>query len=504
MIETSRDFRDVGDLYSPFFKVEFLDSQVGPPVENFSSAGPTNPNITPFNNAFSNALTASINTPELTISGGADSIISGHLTKIAASLTAESTAGHPYHFVLTLTPEYDDALKIIASRILGYATIVKVQWGYTSSSSSHIITNENTFRNILPKIKFGEHISIVVEGWDTVSSIASRRTSNTDWTVSPFDIIANLIGRAKPFKLSRVETIKAVPGGESHPIFTKPTGPIKQNLTDWKFIHLLMRNAGLTFVIKDNTFVIYDPINPVSSKAAYVFKWRQSLTGPRDIPVTSIDANYLQYFFQPPAGRGLKALCYDDNTGLWTANDLDSRDTGGKSGKDANASSNSAGGRSAAFGATDPDGTDGKTAKGGSGEENTSVAPTGTDGEETGIKFSCPLPPKGQSVPGGAITIVKEAQVFGSPTIKLKAPGVVDMFPGLIVYLSGATEAFDAYYIVLSVKHTISNSGYDMDVSMYRWHTFRNDTIAERFSVFEKPDDSTSGGDTGPTAVFGK
>jgi hypothetical protein len=67
------------------------------------------------------------------------------------------------------------------------------------------------------------------------------------------------------------------------------------------------------------------------------------------------------------------------------------------------------------------------------------------------------------------LTLAKEGGIFSAPRIKLKTPGVPDMFPNKIVTLSGFTDIFDGDYMVLNVKHMISGSGYDMDVEVIRY-----------------------------------
>ena len=453
--------RPVGDLFAPFFTVSFPTTRANP-----GSVKPFADSLTPFSQI------SLLNPPGLHVVGGpGDSNLDKLLLKINASLTAESSAGSPYHFTLTMTPEYDDALRIIESKILGYATIAVVQWGYVTSDGSTIVTKKHSFRNILPKIKFGEHITIVVEGFDSISSVATRRTINKEWkTESIFEIIEAIVKRVNPFTISRETAQQNV--DPKHALFEKPKQSIQQNHTDWAFILYLIRRVALSFIIREDELVIFDPARPEAKNlvTAYEFRWRLPLTGANHIPVYSIDANYLNYMFQPPAGRGLKALCYNAETGAWTANDIDSRDIDGEVPTDSS-SSDDANAPSFFRKPTDPPVAPPPTNE--AGEGLTQDPEVSVDSEEVGTKLSCPSPNPSGGIPGIAKAIVKEAEIFGSPIVKLRAPGVVDMFPGLVVQLKGATSIFDAHYIVLTVKHTISNSGYDMDVTMYRRKTPR-------------------------------
>jgi len=56
--------------------------------------------------------------------------------------------------------------------------------------------------------------------------------------------------------------------------------------------------------------------------------------------------------------------------------------------------------------------------------------------------------------------------------VGVAAPGVVDLWPGITVMLEGTSDLFDGPYFVRDATHTISSSGYDMDLTLLR-HTIK-------------------------------
>jgi len=474
-----RDFRAVGDLYGPFFRVALLNTTGdATEIEGFAAgrigtdlvrndaraAASANAVSAIFSLGFGFQFSASdFGSPRK--AGEPLTPIEDLTLKINASLTCTSKAGSPFRFVLTMTPEYDDALKLLNSNLLGYATIARVQWGYVTEDGE-ILTENHLFRNILPKAKFGEHIQIIVEGVDMISDVAMRRSSRTAYgpPKSKYDVIADVVNRITGFTIADKATTQNEIGAK-HELFDPIKKEIIQTTTDWAFVITTLRGVGLTFSIANNEFKIYDPVRPpASQQQSYFFKWRLQLTGPFDIPVYSIDANYLPNMFQPPAARGLVAMKYNAESGDTGAVKLDAEDVDSE----------------APAGATTPAGETGVI--------NTFAPPPGPPENtydalgnpitveaavtETTVGTRQSIPPedsKSGDPSSFSLAVVKEAMFRSHPMVKLKCPGVPDMFPGLIVDLAGASVVFDGKYTVLEVKHSVTSSGYDMDVTLIRW-----------------------------------
>lgn len=507
----------VGDFFGPFFTIKFFNLTVEPTkveltTEEFNEirAGGLAQGGARFR-ALTSALVATLgggpNATGLTLASAVEDIgnirrdllIDQHIPNIAASLTAESKAGSPYRFVATLTPNYEDGRAILNSRLFTYATVAEVSWGYTSLTGNPVVSAKHLYRNIYPKVTFGENITIVIEGYDIASDYAKHNTTRTTWPRSSYPsdwhIIEHLVTRNKPYQMSPgtyEEVAIAFPNSD---LAKTQTEDISQRVTDQSFIQFLLRKSGgLTSAIIGTTFKIFDLVKPSPDNpgVVYTFKWRQALTGPRDIPVYSSTCNYLSSFFQPAASRGLLSLSYDDEGGSARATEVTPRDAEnreptpepvGSAGRDV-------------FQLLERGGTGGIVGADSSGNPVT-AQPAGDTRDQTGAVIPHPASTEENAVDQRALTLAKEAGIMSAPRIKLKSPGVPHMFPGRIVALKGFTKIFDNYYIVHTVKHSISSSGYDMDVEVIRYSAATASTSAPPSNKQITPD-ATGGGDTPP------
>ncbi|MGD9726848.1 MAG: hypothetical protein AB7L09_00315 [Nitrospira sp.] len=437
---------------------------------------------------------------------GRDTLIDRHLPQVAASLTAESKSGSPFRIQITLTPEYEDALIIMNSRLITYSTIAEVEWGYTTPgpNGERIGTKKYYVRNIYPKMTFGENITITIEGHDLGYEFAIRNSSRKCWTIADatnyFDIIKQLIERNRPYVLSPssyLDALTVAPAVAETGLFDLlDEGAVVQVGTDWQFITQLLRRFNLSFYVEGNSFVIYSLINPSPDEqnVAYTFRWRQALTGPRDIPVYNATCNILNSFFAPPTSRGVVNVSQNLETGEFTSAFATPRDaphaqpaekpTGASPSSDALGSMLS--GKSPVTYNID--------ANGGS---ITITPEPPTSSEEAGDIVSTPPRRSGDQSPieERVLALVKEGGIFSAPRIQLKTPGVPDMFPNRIVRLSGFTDIFDGLYLVLNVKHMVSSEGYDMDVEVVRYSAVaatRPDSPPNTKAVGSEPPDQTT------------
>jgi len=401
---------------------------------------------------------------------GKDVQTEAHLPNVAASLTAESKSGSPYRFVLTLTPEYEDALIILNSRLFTYSTVAEVRWGYTSADGNQVLTDRHLFVNIYPKVNFGSDITIVIEGYDLFSSYARRNSRRQEWDAGQtiYGIIKTLVERNEPFKLEPDNLTDALLDDSLEHLTDFLFEGILQTLPDLSFVYTLLRRVNLTAVVIGTTIKIFNPIyaSIADSAVAYTFRWRQQLTGDHDIPVYSSTGNILPAYFAPATSRGLLAVSYDAEGGSFRAHGVTPKDvahrepTEGKSGDPLAGSvkkSTVVGSRSTNTTAVTISG--GKQAK---------PNPVSTSGE-TGVVLPVVSQDNPNEAPKIANTVVQEGGMLSAPRVKLKCPGVPDMFPSRIVKLQGFTDIFDGLYTVLNVKHTVSSGGYDMDVEVIRY-----------------------------------
>ena len=471
----------VGDFYGPFFQVKFFTLIVEPTALQRRITGL---------GAVVATIVAGQKAAGLTIAGAqegvenisGDSSIEQHIPNIAASLTAESKAGSPYRFVLTLTPEYGDGLVILNSSLFTYATIAAVSWGYTSLTGESVVSDRHLYRNIYPKATFGDNISITIEGYDVVSSYATHNTSRKLWKRARYptdwDIIRELVERNKPYKMEHASADEAAVGDSlsGSNLVKRQTEAVTQRVTDLAFIQfLLRRSGGITFAFVGTTFKLINLVKPDSEnfRVAYTFKYRRALTEPNDIPIYSVTCNYLPIYFQPAAARGLLSINYDDERGSSRADTVNTSDVPNREPTDAAPNSTTTGsykqlmGRNAEAIITSDD----------SGGPVTAAPSDSPEGDETGSIIPHPARTEENAVDQRALTLAKEAGIMSAPLVKLKCPGVPHMFPGRIVRLRGCTDIFDNLYIVHAVRHSVSTSGYDMDVDLMRYSAVSATTV---------------------------
>lgn len=439
---------------------------------------------------------------------GRDTLIDQHLPRVAASMTAESKSGSPFRVQITLTPEYEDALVIMNSRLITYSTVAEVEWGYNTNGpdGEELKTRKYYIRIVYPKINFGENISIVLEGYDLSSDFAKRNSGRRSWTraevPNDFELVKKLIERNPPYKLRPSSLNDALannfPVAEST-IFSNPDDRgVHQVGSDWQFINRLLRKHNLSFYINGTDFNLYSLVNPSASEqnVIYTFRWRQAMQGPRDIPVYNSTCNILNSFFLPSSSRGLVNVSHDPITGEFKASTITPRDAPHSAPKEMMAT---AGGDSPELGSLfsgKAANTFAFTADGGA---MTITPEPETSPDETGDVVTSPplsnIDPN--ETDGRVLTLLKENGIFSAPRIKLRCPGVPRMVPNRIVRLRGFTDIFDGLYMVLHVKHMVSSSGYDMDVEVVRYSAVsatRQDDAPKSHQAGD------SGGDTEPTA----
>lgn len=481
--------RDIGDLFSPFFRVKFT---------NVSKAEVKKAETDTLNQTIADQLIGDTAFEQGAIKSGLDKsnplaqdlgtleLDSRLLPKTAASLKIEAKAGAPLKFTLALTPPYDDGIRILNSGLLNFGTLVTVQWGYTSwGSEGTVISDVFVFRNNFPQAQFGQDISIIVSGHDLTASVGSRNSRTKTWSFTEYKtdlaIVEKIVDRTNVKLDIDRESLKdsnfLTGANRPEPEVGKkpPAAGIQQNVNDWAFIRRLCNDHGLSFTSQGDKFRIFSLFSAAKTSYSYRFLWRKPLVTKRDIPVYSIRGNLLPFLFLPAEGSGLIQYNFDP--------DADPEQDGGGSTVDEKSpatkegQSMSGGGESGDANAV-PAFDGGVLGGGGDGEltsfdsESSSfiTRPKYTEDEDG---------PPTLSVPAGTHNaeeklnkIVNDCQAFSHPMVGINAPGVVDMWPGVIVMLEGASDLFDSPYYVLGATHTIGNSGYDMELKLMR-HTVK-------------------------------
>jgi hypothetical protein len=529
--------RDIGDLFSPFFRVRFSNVTKADVAKQKDSRGNLKKGeaeslaIKEKTKASLDAKVFSNEQESLRpIEQDEDTfeIDSRLLPKTAASLKLETKVGAATKFTLTLTPTYDDGIRILNSRLLHYGTFVSVQWGYTSwDNDSEILSDVFVFRNTFPKAEFGQDISIIVSGHDLTASVGSRNSRKRRWDfneyTSDFLIVKKIVERT----LTEVDVTgvpkdsnfltgknrkrpeardKRVAGslvgshirgeieliapdervaGSIHAMRIRgsgvknlPSHGIQQDTNDWAFVRRLLNDHGLSFTAQGNKFRIFSLFDGgTKTNYSYRFLWRQEPKTGRDIPVYNIRGNLMPLLFLPAEGSGVVSFTFDADTGKSKikAESPVNRESSNLSSSEKN--NKVIGGEGA--GQITETNKDGTTLRG----------ITRPQEEPGGIAPAMTTPNRAHNSSTKAKKQVNDAVAFSHPQVGINAPGVVDMMPNIIVMLEGTSKLFDGPYRVRDATHTISSSGYDMEL------------VLLRHSVKGQGDKKT---DTPPTVVKGE
>ena len=522
--------RPIGDASSPFFQVKFYNLtveptavQLTPEQQTSQQAGGLTQAGAAVGKAVNNLLVAATRLGDLSSSTGV-TLAASQLSKtlgqlpvhqsidlqiprIAASMSAESTAGAPFRFIVTLTPEYQDAVIMLNSQLFSYATMCEVQWGYSTGGKNGgpIITGQHYFRNIAPKVTFGDNIQIVIEGVDPASDFARQNhcrkpwRRNTEEARTNYSIVKALIERNKPFKLIPA----TLADGLADPVLSKSglfaerktdgTEDLFQTIPDMGFMNqLLLNSGGLTYVVFEDTVKLISMVDSdPSEQVAYTFKWRQQLEFGNDVPVYSSTCNVLAAYFQPLASRGLVSIGGEEDAGTSTATAVTTSDVPYH---EPTLSKDSSSVASIIRG--DEPSITGKTADG----KPLQNKPT-TDSNCKDVVNEKPGRPSGGIDPR-TLSIMQEAGTLANPQISLKCPGVPDLFPGQIVRLSGFTQLFDGLYRVHKVKHLVTSSGYDCEVTVLHFSNYFKTLQEKAVTRTVKDANNTDAEEINPNSIF--
>lgn len=473
--------RPVGDFFGPFFVVRFLPLTNEPGIieEALGEGGTQQRSLIPSSNPSDTGLATTLE------------LDSRLLPKTAADLKIESNAGSPFKFTLTLTIPYDDGIRILNNRLITFGTLVRVQWGYASWGTNNIESEVHIFRNNYPEADLADDAArIVLSGHDISADVAMRGQRRKQWLFSQYpndkSIIEELVARTgMTLDVSRVPPDSAFLTGSNRPAPAPGEGQgVSQVVNDWAFIKRLCRDHSLSCSARGNKFHIYSlydfSANPDGAK--YRLLYRVKPTSKFDVPLMSLKGNLNPWVFLPPEGRGLVKFKADPDTGEASAEILDGTTVSGTP-----------------LGDTAPSGTVGPSA---SGIPSTLATDKADKGEavvtEDGIAIPRPLPAPDDigalvSTPAEAHNaeeridaIAREAIAFAHPKVGVTAPGVVDMWPGILVRLEGGSRLFDGPYTVLRATHTLGSNGYDMELELMR-HTVVTEDGEKPLGVVTNP-----------------
>lgn len=438
----------VGDLYGPTFTVKFYVGNSTVPNAKQESFKPITGTPEEVASAFryNLGLTKKLaESPELQIQ-----LDKAHLEKYAAHLSIEANLGAPHIATLTLNPPFEDAIKILDSRLIRFYSIMEIRWGYHNN-----LREPQYFRLTQPKATFTpKDITIVLQGIDLTSSILTNSGTflifDRDTYKTDLSIIQNIIETRRKMVLD----ITNLP--EDSLLRKEKVTPANNMGNDYLFLKKLCFDNGVTFDIdlKGNRFKIRQADLFATTEPSYFLKVYQRTTGAYDIPVINFSANLLSSAFYSPAITTVLALQPNlDKQDASIANTIDAGTLAGIHAGDRTEDANAAG--AGAF-----------TGKGTKIGEDT-VIPDQYYDSQAGIAGERITIPPGVSIEK-VNNIVREAALRANTTATVTALGVPTVEPTMCVRVDGMGKSLSGHYFIRKVHHEIGRGGYEMTLDLYR------------------------------------
>jgi phage protein D len=463
----------VGDFFAPFFQVAFvagdthrvnIDAFIKD--KDFTTVrGPSGIDLNiPF--GFSSVF---IDTETQEKKDKLD-LTSQNLSKYAAALQIVSKAQGLREFMLTMTPTYDDAIRIIDSRLIHQGSLVKVRWGYTSAGGiNNHLSDVHVFINNEPKVTYtNQDLTITLQGYDLFCAASTNRTRSKQWKSPEAEndagIITSLLTEVgfNVKNVSKETTPRLFDAWDDKNATTEVKGRIQLE-NDWTFIRRLCDAGHCWFDVKGKDITFWD-LNDVASRTpSYNFVFRKQPKSDIDVPIITFSANGNQRAFLPPTST--QQILITSNPDL-KGTKVEVKEPG----KDTDRSN---------VGPLDTDGG-AKTGGGSEAEEvRTSIGIVGTAGKVGHTKSKLKKNVTGVIVSGpstqprlSAMTKSQrqEAQFYANIQATLTAPGIPNLMGNAIVSVDpqGIGNSFGGPYFVTDVTHNIGTDGYTMRVSLVR------------------------------------
>lgn len=367
------------------------------------------------------------------------------LRNFAAQLVLEGEEESGFMFTLTLTPPYEDAVRIIENELISFNTVCRIQYGYFGGNGSDpLLGRDQLFIVSEPKVRFGLKTEITLTGYPAFVWSATKRQTPRVFSQTrqrqPIQFL-ELLAQESSCRLdySRPELIDTATSSLFKPIPAKESGYVQKGSNFAAFVEICQKNnAG--FFSEGVTLVLYDKERVMSRpQPDYRLLWMTPLQGPGDIPISTVDINANDTLF-----AGSSAL-YGQRA---VKDDLDTQSYSESSFEDDTTLTDRTGGpRSAASAAPDA-GT--STSAG----EMARVAanPAGTN-RTVGEHKYLPAGMSGRDEMGRYD--VREAGRLCNHEARVVIPGHPLLKPTSTVALVGVTNRFSDFYLVVKARHEL-------------------------------------------------
>lgn len=364
-----------------------------------------------------------------------------NIRNFVSQLVVEGISESAFKAVVTFTPPYEEAIRIIENELLTFNTIMKVQWGYFGGDGEEqLVSDEHLFRIVNPSCDFGLQTTITIEGRDIFHSVAKERSQQRPWNRNEFkrdvDILKQL---AREMRLEVEERNEELMDPANSIFEAKPSCAFEQNESNLEFFRKVCQGNNVGFYTIGRTIYLYDNEYVMRRKRKYRLLWMLPLQSSTDIPVSNVRINALRSLFQgSSAARGQKA----------TQPNLDSLTTTSTTRDDS----------------TLPD-------RGGGTTKNTAAAAKAGAGPATNVGGNLvqPNPPMKEGQTGDCIQLpscfpnaeetgkraVRMAGMLSNNSAQVTIPGVPRLNPQMLVELEGVSTKFSGLYLVRRVKHVL-------------------------------------------------
>jgi len=252
------------------------------------------------------------------------------LTNFRANLQVTMLSAAALQATLTLTPPYEDALRIVDHKLIRFGSIMEIQWGYlTLGGEKPAVSDIGFFRITQPSIKFGKQVSVTIEGYDILSSSLKTSDTRCQWLRETYpcdlDIIREMTKRVGPTaklddkKISSSSSLRKRKSG---------TG-VTQADDDWVFFRRILRQNDCVFEQVGDVITLKEERFIDQQEPKYRLFWFKQPVNQFDVPMISFETNpIMSLFVDEPGSRGQRTICRDPETKKLTVIDKDPGTTG--------------------------------------------------------------------------------------------------------------------------------------------------------------------------------
>jgi hypothetical protein len=393
---------------------------------------------------------------------------------------------------LTLTPPYQDAIALLKSGCFQFGGVVGVKWGY---ASENLITDEYPFIINQPKVQFGRDTTITITGIDAFNHIAKLQKSISQYSRTDYPTDHELLGKIAQnigYQLAIDPSSQAWLDSQDSLWFLNRTDtPVPTAKTDRELFRKICKNNNLVYTLGSdkggNKLIIYDMQYVTKNSVTYNFYWYGNSVSDMDIPIINFTTNPLMTIFAPSSLRSQHTTSKDADSGQIKTQILDTA---------TDTHSSHQGDKNIDFTITGTANLKDQRVQLESGTlvipaHNIQLSKDGNTIEAIRVGEHTPVPDRSLTR-YNKNNQARDVSRHVNTRATLIAPGHPDLIPPLNIYVRGVggEDLFDGAYYILSSKHTIGTSGYEMSHELIRTTTAKTGNVAA--NTQEAPGESTA------------